>query len=120
MQPHIERTKYGSITIDGTCYTKDVKIGSDGTVKYWKNGHSKPVSDDAHVLSRDEVRELCSPSASRLIIGTGQHGSVHLSDEARDFLREAHCTVDVLYTPDAIDTWNHLGDGAAGLFHVTD
>lgn len=118
MHPHIDRTSYGSITIDGECYQSDVIIRANGTVKSRKKGLSKHASGDPHVISSDEARDLCAWGATRLVMGTGRYGTVVLSEGALDFLKDVHCTVEILSTPDAIETWNRAEEGAVGLFHV--
>lgn len=54
-----------------------------------------------------------------LIIGSGQYGNVLLSPEAEEYLREQHCKVRLLPTPEAIVAWNDAPRTAICLFHVT-
>jgi carbamoyltransferase len=43
-----------------------------------------------------------------VIVGTGQHGVLKLSDEAGAFFKDHGCTVQALPTPDAVNAWNEV------------
>jgi hypothetical protein len=119
MKPKIERTEFGSITIDGTDYEHDVLIRLDGQVKKRKKKLSKAVYGTSHTVSLDEAKHIYEKGADRLIIGTGQYGRVELSDEAADYFKTKKCFVELCPTPKAIKSWNKLKRDIIGLFHVT-
>ena len=66
-----------------------------------------------------EVEDLYRKKAERIIVGTGQYGQVHLSQEAAEFLKAHRCQVDLWPTPQAIEQWNEAEGNILGLFHIT-
>ena len=119
MEPRIEHTAFGSITIAGMVLNHDVLIRLDGQVKKRKKKLSKAIYGTSHVVSLDEARHVYEVGAERLIVGTGQYGLAELSDEAADFFEHKNCQVDLLPTPEAIRAWNEAQGAVIGLFHVT-
>ena len=119
MEPRIEHTKFGAITIAGQTYSHDVLIEPDGTVRKRKKKLSKAIYGTSHTISLDEAKYVYPEGAERLIVGTGQFGRVSLSDEAADFFQRQGCQVDLLPTPKAARAWNEAQGAVAGLFHIT-
>lgn len=119
MEPRIDGTKFGSITVEGTTYRHDLIVGLDGQVKKRKKKLSKAIYGTSHTISLDEARYVYEEGAKQLIIGAGQHGLVRLSDEAADYLKREKCQVHLLSTPKAIRAWNEAEGAVIGLFHVT-
>lgn len=119
MKPAIDGTAFGSITIEGKQFERDVIIRLDGAVKKRKKKLSKAIYGTSHTLSLDEARYVYQEGAERLIIGAGQFGMVALSDEAAGFFARQGCRVDLLPTEQAINAWNSAEGAAIGLFHVT-
>src|SRR5512136_767380 len=119
MQPRIDRTEFGSITIAGTPFEHDVIIRLRGEVKKRKKKLSKAIYGTSHVISLDEAKYIFEERAEQLIIGTGQTGMVELSDEAADYFRINKCQVQLLPTPEAIRIWNESDGEIIALFHVT-
>jgi hypothetical protein len=119
MKPNIDRTSFGTITIDGEVYERDVIIRPDGKVKKRKKKLSKAVYGTSHTISLDEAKYVHEKGVDRLIVGAGQYGMVHLSDEAAEYLARKHCEVDLLPTKEAIEVWNEAKGNVIGLFHVT-
>jgi len=119
MKPRIDRTQFGSITIEGEVYEHDVIIQLGGDVKKRKKKLSKAIYGTSHIVSLDEARQVYETGAERLILGTGQSGMVQLSDEAADYFKRKNCRVELLATPEAIRTWNEAEGAVIGLFHVT-
>jgi len=119
MKPRIDRTTFGSITIEGKTFEHDVIARLDGRVKKRKKKLSKAIYGTSHVVSLDEARHVYEEGAERLIVGAGQGGLVELSDEAADFFKRKNCRVELLPTPEAIQVWNDAQGAVIGLFHVT-
>lgn len=120
MRPTIDRTTFGSITIEGQRFAHDVIIRLSGRVKKRKKRLSKEVYGTSHVVSLAEAKYVYDKGTTRLIVGTGQQGNVVLSEEAADYFTRKHCDVRLLPTPEAIRAWNAADHGAViGLFHVT-
>jgi len=119
MNPKVDQTTFGSITVGGTVFDHDVLIRLDGQVKKRKKKLSKAVYGTSHTVSLDEAKHVYEKGAERLIVGAGQYGLVALSEEAADYFRRKECEVDLLPTPEAIRAWNAVEGAVIGLFHVT-
>ena len=119
MKPKIDKTKFGSITVDGKQYEHDVIIRLNGEVEKRKKKLSKEVFGTSHVISLAEAEYVYEDGAEKLIIGGGQNGMVKLSDEAAAFFQGRHCAVVVQPTPEAMQSWNEAKGAAVGLFHIT-
>src|SRR6266536_1042563 len=68
----IERTTFGTITIDGKTYEHDVIIRLSGEVARRKKKLSKKYYGTSHVLSKDEARFVFENGCEQLILGSGQ------------------------------------------------
>jgi hypothetical protein len=119
MKPKIDKTRFGSITIDGKKYKYDVLIHHTGEVEKRHKKLSKAIYGTSHVISLDEARQVYEDGAKRLLIGTGQFDSVKLSPEAQEYFQHKHCPVELLPTEEAIRAWNEAPQGTIGLFHIT-
>lgn len=119
MNPKIDSTKFGSITIEGTKYEHDVVIRLDGKVKKRKKKLSKAIFGTSHILSLDEAKYIYEEGAEQIIIGSGQSGMLRLSEEAEGFFTEKRINVVILPTPKAIQEWNKGKKAAIAVFHVT-
>ena len=118
MKPTIDRTTFGSITIEGEVIKHDVIIRLSGKVKKRKKKLSKAVYGTSHTISLAEAQYVYRKGAERLIVGAGQFGLVKLSDEAAKYFRKKGCQVDVMPTKRAIKAWNKAQGKVIGLFHV--
>jgi hypothetical protein len=119
MKPKIERTQFGSITIEGSVFEHDVIFRLSGKVKKRKKKLSKRLYGTSHTISLDEARHVYQAGAKRLIVGAGQHGTVTLSGEAADYFMRKGCSVELEPTPTATRSWNSAKGAVIGLFHVT-
>jgi hypothetical protein len=119
MKPIVEKTSFGSITVDGVVQRKDIVISMEGSVLKRKKKLSKKVFGTSHVLSLSEAEYIFQDGAEVLIIGTGQYDQLRLSQEAEQYFREEDVEVILAATPEAIKIWNERGDRTIGLFHIT-
>ncbi len=119
MQPIIEKTQFGNITIAGKRYEYDVLIRLNGGIEKRKKNLSKAKYGTSHKISLDEMKQIYEEGAHELIIGTGQIGYIELSDEAIEFLNQKECTVQLIPTPVAVKAWNLLEGKVIAMFHVT-
>ena len=119
MQPRIDRTQFGSVTIDGKVYEHDVLIRLGGKVEKRKKKLSKAVYGTSHTISLAEAEHLYQQGAKRLLIGAGQEGRVGLSEEAATYFAGKRCQVELLPTPEVIPVWNQAEGAVIGLLHVT-
>jgi hypothetical protein len=115
----IERTTFGTITIDGKIYEHDVIIRLSGDVVKRKKKLSKKYYGTSHVVSKDEAKFVFETGCEQLILGSGQMGNVHLSPEAQAYFAEKGCKVLLQPTPEAIHEFNRSHAKKIGLFHVT-
>ena len=84
----IERTTFGTITIDGKTYEHDVIIRLSGEVAKRKKKLSKKYYGTSHVLSKDEAKFVFENGCEQLILGSGQMGNVHYRRKLRRILRK--------------------------------
>ena len=119
MQPHIQNTEFGSITVDDEVLDHDIVIRLSGKVKKRKKKLSKEQYGSSHTVSLAEAEHIFDDGAERLVIGSGQYGNVKLSKEAEHYFNEKGCSVDVRPTPEAIRVWNEAEGKTISMFHVT-
>jgi hypothetical protein len=119
MDPRIDGTRFGSITIEGETFGRDVLIRLSGEVTKRKKKLSKAVYGTSHVVSLEEAEYVFQEGAELLIVGTGQSGLVELSEAVADYFRNNGYRVELLPTRQAIETWNQAEGAVIGLFHVT-
>jgi hypothetical protein len=119
MKPTIDRTKFGSITVDGETFDHDIVIRLGGAVKKRKKKLSKQVYGTSHSVSLAEAEHIYDDGAERVIVGTGQHGVLKLSEEAAGFFKDHGCRVQMASTPDAVKVWNKAEGKVIAMFHVT-
>lgn len=119
MKPRIDGTEFGSITVAGERIEHDVLIRLDGEVAKRKKKLSKAVYGTSHTVSLAEAEYIYEKGAERLIVGTGQHDQVRLSDEAAAYFVAHKVAVDLAPTPEAVEHWNKAKGRVVGVFHVT-
>lgn len=119
MKPEINKTSFGSITINQEIYDYDIIITLAGEVKKRKKKLSKAIYGTSHTISKDEAKYVYEEGAEVLIIGSGQYGAVELSEEAADYFKKKKCRINLLPTPKAINEWNRASGKVIGLFHIT-
>jgi hypothetical protein len=116
MRPSIDGTEFGSITIAGEVYEHDVVIRLSGNVKKRKKKLSKAKYGTSHGVTRRS--DIFDAGATRLILGSGQYGSVRLSEEAAAYFRTQGCAVQLLPTPHVVTAGNAATGAVIGMFHV--
>jgi len=119
MEPTIDSTTFGYITIQGTTYEKDIIIRLNGEIKKRKKKLSKAIYGTSHKLSKEEAKHVYEKGAKKLIIGSGQQGVLTLTDEAVDYFQKKGCNIEIAPTPEAIQNWNRQKGQFIGLFHIT-
>jgi hypothetical protein len=119
MEPRIDETQFGSVTLDGKVFEHDVLIRLGGKVEKRKKKLSKAVHGTSHTISLAEARHVYQKGVVRLLIGAGQQGRVSLSEEAAAHFKRHRCQVELLPTPEMIPVWNQAEGAVIGLVHVT-
>jgi hypothetical protein len=119
MKPKINKTIFGSITLDGEKVEHDILIRLNGTVEKRKKKLSKEVYGTSHTVSLAEAKYVYEEGAEIIIIGSGQDGMLKLSDEAAAFFKKKVCKVRLMPTPEAAREWNKAKSATIGLFHIT-
>ncbi len=119
MKPAIDATEFGSITVDGETFARDIVIRLSGKVKKRKKKLSKQQYGTSHTVSLAEAEHIYDDGAEQVIVGTGQQGVLKLSDEAEGFFKDHGCKVQAVPTPEAIKVWNEAVGRTIAMFHVT-
>ena len=119
MEPRIDRTAFGSVTVGGETFERDIIIRLDGKVKRRKKKLSSALYGTSHIISLEEAKYVYEQGAERLLVGAGQFGLVELSAEAAAYFDEQGCQVDLRPMEEAIQIWNEAEGAVLGLFHVT-
>ena len=119
MKPKIEKTNFGSITINNIKYDHDVLIGLDGKISKRKKKLSKKIYGTSHIVSLDEAKYIYEKGIKKIIVGAGQYTSLSLSEEAKQYFKKKNCMVKLMSTPEAMEEWNKIKGDCIGLFHVT-
>jgi hypothetical protein len=115
----IERTRFGSITIDGRTYDHDVVIALSGEVAKRRKALSKAKYGTSHIVSKAEAKAVFEKGCQVLVVGTGQDGRLCLSPEAEAYLEAKACRVVARPTPEALASFNKAAGRKIALMHVT-
>jgi hypothetical protein len=112
--PRIEAYDFGSITIDGKTYTRDLIICPDGIRTDWwrKEGHG---------LSPEDLDAVIELDPEVLIIGCGRDSRLKVPGQMRDWIARRGIQLIDLPTREACDRYNDLAGESrviAGL-HLT-
>lgn len=111
------RLRFGSITIDGRSYTHDVIIDR-GEVRKRKKKPSKQFREDfGHTPV--SIEEKLPWKCRRLIIGTGNYGSLPVMDEVKCEARRRKIELIFIPTDEAIDLLTKHPQDTNAILHVT-
>ncbi len=110
----ITNYSFGSITINGNTYSKDVLI-------YTGHVHSPWWRKEGHVLQPVDLPGLFQEHPSLLIVGTGYHGTMLVPKETRDYFTSHRIKVIIKKTGEAVDQYNEnvALPGVIAAFHLT-
>ena len=113
----IDAYSFGSITIDGINYTKDVIITGSGILSLWWRA-------DGHSLLPDDLQKVLKNPPAILIIGTGSFGVMKVPEKTLGFLREKGIEPRVMRTGKAVEEFNSLlkelgPDKVTAALHLT-
>jgi hypothetical protein len=114
----IEDYSFGSITIDGNVYLKDLWI-IDGVIRKRDKSIAKSKFGTSHTISRKEIKKVVTSKTRRILIGTGNSGLVSLTDKARKYLEEEGIKVETHKTGELIQKEIEINEYDAGIIHLT-
>ena len=109
--------RFGSIAIDGVTYEHDVVIDRGKIRKRKKKPSKKFRGEFAHtpVSAEEEIPWKCE----RLVIGTGNYGSLPVMDEVKKEARSRKIELVILPTDKAIETLAKKPQDTNAILHVT-
>jgi len=110
----IEAYDFGTITIDGKTYSRDVKIVKGSVVPNWwrKQGHN---------LLPEDIKDILEAEPAVLVVGTGHDGRMGISDAVQDRLRQAGIELIAKPTRQAVEEFNEVSTNRDTAFaaHLT-
>ena len=110
---HIDGTSFGRIIVNGKCYSHDVWIFTDGSIKR---------RDRDHEFTLDEFDLLLEGKPELMVVGTGQSGCVRIDEDAAREANRRGIKIISAVTPNALKLYNEAVKTkrrVAGAFHVT-
>jgi len=115
----INRYDFGYIEIDGESYSNDIIIYKGNIIKNWwrKRGHYLDINDIDTYIGKDWT--MCTDT---VVIGTGESGMMHISDDLIEFLRDNNIEVFIEKSLDACKLFNSLNkssENVALFIHLT-
>ena len=113
----IEDFAFGSIRIDGVTYEHDVLIDHGKIRKRKKkpSRHLKASFGHTPLSTAEQLPWDCRT----LVVGTGAHGALPLTDELLAEAKSRHVELRVLRTSEAIEALNADPKGTNAVLHVT-
>ncbi len=118
----IEKTKFGSITIDGVTYKHDLYINVDGSITERQKELSRPISKGHTVLGPLEIQLLLDQKPDTLVIGQGQRGILPMPEESKKLLEDSKVILIIDKTPVVLHLLNTLFNEktkVAAVLHLT-
>lgn len=111
----IKSYNFGSMTIDGTSYTKDVIIFPDGSIL------SPWFRNRGHVLEVVDLEDLIAAAPEIIICGTGIMGFLRPSAAFTEYLRNRNIDFIAQKNSEATKTYNKMSGKrkVGGCFHLT-
>src|SRR5450830_1008120 len=95
----IDSYSFGSITIDGIKFTKDLIIYPDHINSNWRR-------KTGHLLTEDDITEILDYKPEVLIIGTGASGLMKVDDKLKDKLKVLGIEFVIKKTSEAVNEYN--------------
>jgi len=110
----IENYTFGKITIDKKEYSSNVILIN--------NKPKQARYLEGHILEIDDLTSLVKSKPEIIIIGTGASGTVHPSQEIKEFIKEKGIQLIIKPSKEACSTYNELidqGKKVAAFIHNT-
>jgi hypothetical protein len=96
----IEEYTFGNITIDGEKYTSDVIIFPRRITDWWR--------EKGHFLQPQDITEIMAAQPDVIIVGTGYHGRMSVSDEVKDLCLQRNIKLYIKSTGEAVKLYNKI------------
>jgi hypothetical protein len=116
MAVHIDRYGFGSITVDGETYRKDLFIlRGEITSPWWRDA-------GGHVFAPADLEPLIEAAPDVVVLGTGYFGLVKVLDGTRAAFTAAGTELVVGKTGQVVERFNQLADAGrdvAAALHLT-
>ena len=105
---------FGTITIDGTTYGKDVIIYPDHVHSPWRR-------KEGHLLQAEDLSGIIAANISLVVIGTGYYGAMAVPQEILSYLMSHNIKTLVDKTGSAVKLFNKNAAAShiAAAFHLT-
>ena len=114
MCPRIEHYCFGTATVDGQRHTRDLIILRERVIGGWwrKEGHE---------LHPEDLSAVLEAAPDVLVVGTGAHELMRVTDKTRRALETAGVRLIVLTTASAVDAYHELRQTTrvAAALHLT-
>jgi hypothetical protein len=111
------RLHFGSITIDGVTFTHDVVIDRGRILKRKKKPSKKFRKDFGHTPI--SIEEKLPWKCRRLIIGTGNYGSLPVMEDVRSEARRRKIELLILPTNEAVEALATHPEDTNAILHIT-
>jgi len=110
----ISRYSFGSITVDGKEYTKDVIIYPARVDPAWWR-------KEGHYLRPEDLEEVVATKPDVVVIGTGASGVMQVPEKTVKWLEGKGIEVRVARTAEAVKIYNRLYENtnAVAALHLT-
>jgi len=97
----IQSYSFGSITIEGKKYTRDLIIYPDKITQNWRR-------KEGHFLTEYDIKEVLEYKPEVLIIGTGAYGLMKIDEKLKEKLENSNIEYIVKKTADAVEEYNKI------------
>ncbi len=97
----IESYSFGSITIEGKRYIRDLIIYPDKITQNWRR-------KEGHFLTEHDIKEVLEYKPELLIIGTGAYGLMKVDEKLKNKLKDSGIDFIVKKTADAVEEYNKI------------
>ena len=118
----IEEYKFGSITIDGRTYEKDVEVRWNGEVLDWQR-------EESHIIDVSDILSALEQNPEVIVMGTGNSGVAKVTEKAKEAIESRGIKLIIDHTEQATKTFNIRSEESIeeegrqekiiGLFHLT-
>lgn len=115
LKSNIEACAYGTMTIDGKTYNKDLIVFPDKIMPNWWR-------KEGHLLDIEDLSEALKEKPEVLVIGTGIPGYLSVPQNTMRALKEKNIEVIEKQTDKAAESFNEqlkLKKKVVGVFHLT-